>query len=171
MRWARAEVVRRRGGAGARGAMVCQRGAGRVRRRGGLGRNARGRGARRVGDAGRWFVSGVRCRFGDAAGWGVTRGRGAGPWCGACWRRGGQGRAGLGRNARGRGAGRVGDAAGWGVGLAASRRRLLPAIHLAPESAFQAPPGHISSRDGADLCPSRTANPSRQHSRAHSLAR
>ena len=35
----------------------------------------------------------------------------------------------------------------FGVDLAASRRRLLPAIHLAPESAFQGPPGHISSRD------------------------
>ena len=42
-----------------------------VRRRGGLGRNARGRGAGRVGDAGRWVVSGVRCGFGAAAGWGV----------------------------------------------------------------------------------------------------
>ena len=59
--------------------MVCQRGAVRVRRRGGLGRaglgrNARGRGARRVGDAERWVVSGVRCGFGGAPGWGVTRG-------------------------------------------------------------------------------------------------
>ena len=75
---------------------------------------------------------------------------------------------------RGRGATSGGVTMGWswfGVDLAASRRRLLPAIHLAPESAFQAPPGHISSRDGADLCPSRTANPARQHSRAHSLAR
>ena len=52
-----------------------------------------------------------------------------------------------------------------------ARSLRFPAIHLAPESAFQGPPGHISSRDGADLCPSRTANPSRQHSRAHSLAR
>ena len=34
--------------------------------RAGLGRDARGRGARRVGDAGRWFVSGVRCGFGAA---------------------------------------------------------------------------------------------------------
>ena len=42
--------------------MVCQRGAVRVRRRGGRGR-----------DAGRWFVSEVRCGFGGAAGWGVTR--------------------------------------------------------------------------------------------------
>ena len=55
--------------------------------------------------------------------------------------------------------------------MAASRRRLLPAIHLAPESAFQGPPGHISSRGGADLCPSSVSNPSRQPSRAHSLAR
>ena len=40
--------------------------------RGGL--ETRGRGAGRVGDAGRWVVSGVRCGFGAAAGWGVTRG-------------------------------------------------------------------------------------------------
>ena len=47
----------------------------------------------------------------------------------------------------------------------------FPEIHLAPESAFQAPPGHISSRDGIDLCPSSVPNPSRQRSRAHLLAR
>ena len=47
----------------------------------------------------------------------------------------------------------------------------FPAIHLAPESAFQGPPGHISSRDGIDLCPSSAANPSRHRSKAHSLAR
>ena len=47
----------------------------------------------------------------------------------------------------------------------------FPAIHLAPESAFQGPPGHISSRDGIDLCPSSAANPSRQRYKAHSLAR
>ena len=73
MRWARAAVVRRRGGQG----------------RAGLGRDARDRGAGRVGDAGRWVVSGVRCGFGGAAGWGVTR---------AAVVRGGQGRAGLGRD-------------------------------------------------------------------------
>ena len=72
-------------------------------------------------------------------------------------------RGGLGRDKRGRDDGRV--------GLAASRRRLLPAIHLAPESAFQGPPGHISSRGGADLCPSSVPNPARQRYRAHSLAR
>ena len=77
--------------------------------------DARGRGARRVGDAagrgrdaGRWFVSGVRCGFGGAAGWGVTRAdvvrggleRGAmGCQRGAVRvrRRGGLGRAGVGR--------------------------------------------------------------------------
>ena len=47
----------------------------------------------------------------------------------------------------------------------------FPAIHLARQSAFQGPPGHINSRDGIDLCPSSAANPSRQHSRAHRLAR
>ena len=56
-------------------------------------------------------------------------------------------------------------------GFVGLRRRLLPAIHLAPESAFQGPPGHISSRGGADLCPSSAANPSRQRYKAHSLAR
>ena len=45
------------------------------------------------------------------------------------------------------------------------------AIHLAGQSPFHGPLGHISSRDGTDLCPSSTANPSRQHSRAHRLAR
>ena len=47
----------------------------------------------------------------------------------------------------------------------------FPAIHLARQSPFYGPPGHISSRDGIDLCPSSTATPSRQHSRAHPLAR
>ena len=45
------------------------------------------------------------------------------------------------------------------------------AIHLARQSPFYGPPGHIDSRDGVNLCPSSVANPSRQHSRAHSLAR
>ena len=47
----------------------------------------------------------------------------------------------------------------------------VPAIHLTRQSAFQGPPRHIRSRDGIDLCPSSTATPSRQHSRAHQLAR
>ena len=47
----------------------------------------------------------------------------------------------------------------------------FPAIHLARQSPFYGTAGHIRSRDGIDLCPSRTANPSRQRSRAHSLAR
>ena len=47
----------------------------------------------------------------------------------------------------------------------------FPAIHLAPQSPFYGPPGHIRSRDGTDLCPSSAANPSRQHSRAYPLAR
>ena len=47
----------------------------------------------------------------------------------------------------------------------------FPAIHLTRQSPFHGPPGHIRSRDGIDLCPSSTANPSRQHSRAHRLAR
>ena len=47
----------------------------------------------------------------------------------------------------------------------------FPAIHLAPQSPFYGPPGHIRLRDGIDLCPPSTANPSRQHSRAHPLAR
>ena len=72
-------------------------------------------------------------------------------------------RGGLGRDKRGRDDGRV--------GLAASRRRLLPAIHLARQSPFYGTAGHIRSRDGIDLCPSIVSNPSRQHSRAHSLAR
>ena len=45
------------------------------------------------------------------------------------------------------------------------------AIHLTRQSPFYGPPGHIDSRDGIDLCPSSVANPSRQHSRAHPLAR
>ena len=44
-------------------------------------------------------------------------------------------------------------------------------IHLARQSPFYGPPGHIDSRDGVNLCPSSVANPSRQHSRAHPLAR
>ena len=47
----------------------------------------------------------------------------------------------------------------------------FPAIHLARQSPFYGSAGHIGSRDGIDLCPSSTANPSRQHSRAHRLAR
>ena len=43
----------------------------------------------------------------------------------------------------------------------------FPAIHLARQSPFYGPPGHIGSRDGVNLCPSSTANPSRQHSRAY----
>ena len=45
------------------------------------------------------------------------------------------------------------------------------AIHLTRQSPFHGTPGHIRSRDGIDLCPSSAANPSRQHSRAHQLAR
>ena len=44
-------------------------------------------------------------------------------------------------------------------------------IHLARQSPFYGPPGHIRSRDGIDLCPSSDPNPSRQHSRAYRLAR
>ena len=47
----------------------------------------------------------------------------------------------------------------------------FPAIHLARQSPFYGPAGHIRSRDGIDLCPSSDPNPSRQHSRAHPLAR
>ena len=47
----------------------------------------------------------------------------------------------------------------------------FPAIHLSRQSPFYGPPGHIRSRDGIDLCPSSAANPSRQDSRAHPLAR
>ena len=47
----------------------------------------------------------------------------------------------------------------------------FPANHLTRQSPFYVPPGHIRSRDGIDLCPSSTANPSRQHSRAYLLAR
>ena len=47
----------------------------------------------------------------------------------------------------------------------------VPAIHLARQSALYGPLGHIRSRDGIDLCPSSAANPSRQHSRTHRLAR
>ena len=46
-----------------------------------------------------------------------------------------------------------------------------PAIHLARQSPFYGPPGHISSRDGTDLSPSSTANPSRHRSKAHPSAR
>ena len=45
------------------------------------------------------------------------------------------------------------------------------AIHLTRQSPFYGTAGHIRSRDGIDLCPSGTANPSRQHSKAHPLAR
>ena len=47
----------------------------------------------------------------------------------------------------------------------------FPAIHLARQSPFYGSAGHIGSRDGIDLCPSSTSNPSRQHSRAYLLAR
>ena len=47
----------------------------------------------------------------------------------------------------------------------------FPAIHLARQSPFYGPPGHIDSRDGTDLYTSSAANHSRQHSRAHPLAR
>ena len=47
----------------------------------------------------------------------------------------------------------------------------FPANHLTRQSPFYGPPGHIDSRDGINLCPSSTANPSRQPSRAHPLAR
>ena len=45
------------------------------------------------------------------------------------------------------------------------------AIHLARQSPFYGPPAHIRLRDGIDLSPSSDPNPSRQHSRAHPLAR
>ena len=45
------------------------------------------------------------------------------------------------------------------------------AIHLTRQSPFYGPPRHIRSRDGINLCPSRDPNPSRQHSKAHPLAR
>ena len=47
----------------------------------------------------------------------------------------------------------------------------FPAIHLTRQSRFYGSAGHIRSRDGIDLCPSSTANPSRYRSRAHPLAR
>ena len=47
----------------------------------------------------------------------------------------------------------------------------FPAIHLTRQSPFYGPPGHIDSRDGINLCPSSDPNPSRQHSKAHPLAR
>ena len=47
----------------------------------------------------------------------------------------------------------------------------FPAIHLARQSPFYGLPGHISSRDGIDLCPSSVANPSRHRYKAHRLAR
>ena len=47
----------------------------------------------------------------------------------------------------------------------------VPAIHLARQSPFYRPPGHIRSRDGTDLCPSSDPNPSRHRSKAHWLAR
>ena len=45
------------------------------------------------------------------------------------------------------------------------------ANHLTRQSPFYGPPGHIRSRDGINLCPSSDPNPSRQHSKAHPLAR
>ena len=47
----------------------------------------------------------------------------------------------------------------------------FPAIHLSRQSPFYGLPGHISSRDGIDLCPSSVANPSRHRHKAHRLAR
>ena len=47
----------------------------------------------------------------------------------------------------------------------------FPAIHLARQWPFHGPPGHISSRDGTDLCPSSEANPSRHRSKAYRPAR
>ena len=44
-------------------------------------------------------------------------------------------------------------------------------VHRAPRTPLACTPGHIDSRDGTDLCPSSAANPSRQRSRAHPLAR
>ena len=43
--------------------------------------------------------------------------------------------------------------------------------HRAPRTPLDSTPGHIRSRDGIDLFPSSDPNPSRQHSRAHPLAR
>ena len=43
----------------------------------------------------------------------------------------------------------------------------FPAIHLARQSPFYGPPGHIRLRDGIDLCPSSDPNHSRRHSRAN----
>ena len=45
------------------------------------------------------------------------------------------------------------------------------AIHLTRQTPFYGPPRHIRSRDGINLCPSSGPNPSKQHSRAHSLTR
>ena len=45
------------------------------------------------------------------------------------------------------------------------------ANHLARQSLFYGPAGHISSRGGTDLCPSSTAKPSWHRSRAYRLAR
>ena len=146
MRWARAEVVRRRGGLG----------------RAGLGRNARGRGAGRVGDAGRWFVSGVRCGFGGAAGWGVTRGfGGAAGWGVRGWGvtradvvRGGQGRdEGLELVWRHRGDGYFLQFT-WHPNrpyraLQGTSARAMTSIcvHRAPRTPPDSAPGHIRSRD------------------------
>ena len=44
-------------------------------------------------------------------------------------------------------------------------------VHRAPPTPPDSAPGHIRSHDGIDLCPSSAANPSRQHSKAHPLAR
>ena len=44
-------------------------------------------------------------------------------------------------------------------------------VHRAPRTPLDSTPGHIRSRDGIDLFPSSDPNPSRQHSRAHPLAR
>ena len=67
--------------------------------------------------------------------------------------RGGQGREAEGpwRGKRGRDDGLELVWSWFGVDLAASRRRLFPEIHLAPESAFQGPPGHIPVPGGTKL--------------------
>ena len=52
-----------------------------------------------------------------------------------------------------------------------ARAMALICVHRAPRTPPDSTPGHIGSRDGIDLCPSSAANPSRQHSRAHPLAR
>ena len=59
------------------------------------------------------------------------------------------------------------------TGLQGTSARAMASIcvHRATRTPPDSTPGHIRSRDGINLCPSSDPNPSKQHSKAHPLAR